>query len=77
MLRAAHQAINQHPARQMSYLGGTPLTKSPEMMPTAPTQVGGAGDVSDAAYAKLSTPDPAKEKMGKVVHLKPKPDQPA
>ena len=25
----------------------------------------------------LSTPDPAKEKMGKVVHLKPKPDQPA
>jgi hypothetical protein len=24
----------------------------------------------------LNTPDPAKEKMGKVVHLKPKPDQP-
>jgi hypothetical protein len=25
----------------------------------------------------LNTPDPAKDKMGKVVHLKPKPDQPA
>jgi hypothetical protein len=25
----------------------------------------------------LTTPDPAKDKMGKVVHLKPKPDQPA
>ena len=24
----------------------------------------------------LTTPDPAKDKMGKVVHLKPKPDQP-
>jgi hypothetical protein len=24
-----------------------------------------------------TTPDPAKDKMGKVVHLKPKPDQPA
>jgi hypothetical protein len=23
----------------------------------------------------LCTPDPAKDKMGKVVHLKPKPDQ--
>ena len=25
----------------------------------------------------LTTPDPTKDKMGKVVHLKPKPDQPA
>ena len=25
----------------------------------------------------LNTPDPANEKMGKIVHLKPKPDQPA
>jgi hypothetical protein len=25
----------------------------------------------------LNTPDLAKDKMGKVVHLKPKPDQPA
>jgi hypothetical protein len=25
----------------------------------------------------LTTPDPAKDKMGKVVHLKTKPDQPA
>ena len=27
--------------------------------------------------AWLNAPDPSKEKMGKVVHLKPKPDQPA
>jgi hypothetical protein len=27
--------------------------------------------------AWLNMPDPSKEKMGKVVHLKPKPDQPA
>ena len=25
----------------------------------------------------LNTPDPANDKMGKVVHLKPKPEQPA
>ena len=28
-------------------------------------------------FTWLTTPDPAKDKMGKVVHLKPKPDQPA
>jgi hypothetical protein len=47
--------INAHPDRAHSYLQTSPLHKAsyPDVMPTAPTQVGGEGDVSEKAYTQL------------------------